>query len=627
MASITTLGSSTRRIVTAALTASIIFAAGVALLNQPLLKPEKFWSAASSDQDMYMGYMLKKYGEVTYVKDFSFTASPNIYRLYNPLELFILYKTYLLFDRNFPAAFYSLLVLFSLIYFFCIFVATYYFSGSYFAAFLISLFSSAWRYMGFCADAWGMAVVQNARSAYYVLPILVISALVVFRAFESGKSWKNFGSFCTVGLVAWMHPVTGYHWIAVSWTIGLIYDLVMRRRYVYLSTIRILGILVGSLPTLFSLVQNKLFGIGSSFPVEASPHQILDATIRINPTFYCHVMPYVLTRFPRPLQPLLIPAFKVIIVAGALLFLYMIIRLVWASIKQGNPLRPERRLFIVLYVLVSLLFVGFTALSNPVDFFTGGIGLYGSYAVFVFGVAFVLGANLFRMLKSDQPSVIDVLLLGIMSFSLLFSVAGSWMINFVLDQFNSPQRFWEQMRGIRIAYMVFLFWSASSLAFCLGSASLRRVGFCLAVFFGLFTLGFYAKAIQTNYTEVTREDVNFFQMTDWVRCHTDSSCLTALLIGDPWQKASEHARFKVLAQRSMTFSYDCYQLMFTDLAAVIPARERMDAITKASETAHGVDGYLVQYGPDYVVVTKDQLQMNSVRNIVYQDETYAVVKR
>ena len=236
MLSVTLLKHSTEKILITALIASLLFTLSIAFLNKPLLKPEKFWGIVSADQGMYIGFMLKKYGEVDYVKDFAFTIDPNISQIYNPLELFILYKTYLLVDKNVPLAFYLLLVIFSFIYFFFIFITTYYFSGSLLAAGLISLFSSTWRYMGFCADAWGMAVVQNARAAYYVLPLLVLSVLIVIKTFESNNAKKIVGSFFTVGLVTWMHPVTGYHWAVVSLAIGLMYDFVMNRRYLFFSS-------------------------------------------------------------------------------------------------------------------------------------------------------------------------------------------------------------------------------------------------------------------------------------------------------------------------------------------------------------------------------------------------------
>jgi len=626
MSSVSAMKSSAKKVLIVALISSFLFTLCVAFLNEPVLKPAKFWSVVNADQSMSLGYMLKQFGEVHYAKDFSFTVDPNIYQLYNPLELSILHRTFLLFDKNIPATFYSLLLIFSFGYFLSIFIVTYFFSGSFLAAVIVSLFSSVWQYMGFCADAWGMAVVENARSAYYVLPLLVLSALFVIRTYESDNAKKIVGSFFTVGLVAWMHPVTGYHWAAVSWTIGLMYDIVMNRRFVFFSFLRIVGYFVGSLPTFISLIHNELFGVGSVHQAKFLPGQIWEASKIINPTYVCHVMPYVLGRFPRPLQPILVPGFKVIIIAGVLVLLYTLIRLVRAGRKQSFSSLEHRRLFVVLYVVASILFVGFTAMSNPLTFLTRGIGLYVSFATLIAGISFVLVVNLIRIWNSERPSSFDTILLGIMSFSLLFSIAGSWVINVVLDQINYPQRFFEQMRGIRIAYLVFLIWSASSLTYFLASVSFRRIGFFLVALFGLLTLHFYARSFSDYHRAAAKEEVNFYEMSDWVRRNTDPNCLTAFLTGDPWQKASELAGFKALAQRSLTYSYDCYQLAYTAPDELVPALQRMDDVAKASQTPHGVEQYLVQYKPDYVVMTRDQLQMNSVQNIVYQNESYTVVR-
>ena len=616
----------TTRVLVTTLLCSLLFTFGVALLNKPILRPEKFWSMVDADQGMFTGYMLKKYHEVPYTKDFSFTIDPNIYQLYNPLEMFILYKSFLLFDHNTPAAFYFMLLMFSFVYFYFVFIVMYFFSDSLLIAGFMTLFSTAWRYMGFCADVWGMAVVQNARSAYYVLPMLALSMLVVLRTYQSDNSWKAFGAFCTVGLVAWMHPVTGYHWIAACWTIGLIHDIVLKRRYVFFSLVRILGLLAGSLPTLVSLVQNALFGMGKAHALEVPSRQILEASIVINPTYYCHVMPELLARFPLPLRALLVPSMEVGIIAGVAIFLYILIRLIRGAhekllLSPGN----HRRLFIILYGITSILFVGFTALSNPVNMLSTEKGLYLSYAIVVCGFAFVLVVNLLRILKSERPSTFDTLLLATMSFSLLFSVAGSWVINAILNYIDYPVRFFEQMRGIRIAYLVFLLWSASSLGYYFTSS--RRIGVCLVVFLSLPALSFYAKSFQNMYREPSDKEVNFYATSNWIRNNTDASCLTALLIGDPWQTASEHARFKALAQRSMTYSYDCYQLAYTNASALVPARQRVDDITKDSKTPDGIAEYVKQYSPDYIVVAKDQVRADDLQHIVYENETYAVVQR
>src|SRR5712692_1450453 len=188
---------------------------GYAILDWPLLTPEKFWSSSHGDQGIIAVFMLKKYGYASFSRDFHFTVNPNAIRLYNPLNIWLLSQTYRLGGHSVPAAYFLLLVPFIFLYVCSMYLVIFQFTRSHLVSGFVSLISTQQIGLAFFADGWGIGTIQTSRAAYYVLPFVAVGLFLAVKSYASEKLGWVFLSSVLIGLSSVLHPVTGYHLIAI----------------------------------------------------------------------------------------------------------------------------------------------------------------------------------------------------------------------------------------------------------------------------------------------------------------------------------------------------------------------------------------------------------------------------
>jgi len=578
------------------------------LLNAPMLTPERFWSTVNPDQAMMIGFMSKKYGLATYLHDFVINSDPHVVKLYNPANQWLLYEMHLLLSESIPAAFFCLLVLFVFLYVACMFAITYGFTGSVVVAGFISLISTQWTPLAFAADAWGIGVIPTSRAAYFVLPLVPIVVFLSIRTYNCDRWSCIFLTYCLVGAVAILHPVTAYHLFATLCIVGLCVEFALNGNPFSGFFVRLLGFCVGAFPTLVSIAENRLYGLGPEMATGNRSGEILEAMKAVNPSYAIHLMPEALGQLP--VSEIAKPAFVLALILFIATCTYCAARILVLRIK-GREISPRtvKFLWIISYSSMIPILVTETVVSRP---------------VLIPIVLCVLAGNALRTL-ADKPSYVENVLLTILCVSLLFSVVGSWAVNFALDQVDYPVRMFEQIRGIRIAWMIYLLYLALTLG-CFWKVRRYRIGsIVLAGSYLLIFLWFYGGTWRAYHGALSQAASDRYDLCVWAKTRSNDRAAFAMMTGDPWKQAAEGIRFKACSGRSMLYSYDAINLMFTNAPQLIAARNRMKAIRSVRSSELSLADFMTEYGGDYVIVNRDEMKPNAY--VAYENQTFAVIKK
>jgi len=313
-------------------------------------------------------------------------------------------------------------------------------TGSLAAAVTLTLVSQLPTTFAFSADAWGIAGFNQARAAYLVLPVLVLA--LTFWLQERRRTL----AFVLAGLCAWVHPVTGYHLAAVLFAVTAGDDLHLRQFRWRVWLLRAGAFLLGAAPTLVSVFRNGLYSGGAGVADPQPPALVYDAMTRVIPPYVHHVLPDALASlpWPRASKPLFVAALASLILA-ALLAAFLLLRDGSAASIERNT--KHQRLWCAVFVPAAGLLLLLLGSGGPMG---GGRPAWWLLLGLMAGGLAIYGLGVWR----NGVTRLDGHLLALLAGALLFSLAGSWAINAVLEARGAPLRFLEQIRGVRIAWWI-----------------------------------------------------------------------------------------------------------------------------------------------------------------------------
>ncbi len=603
-----------------------LIATGYAILNWPLLNPVKFWGLMHGDQNVLVTFMYKLFGDCSYSRDFVLQTAPQAASLNNPLNLWLLHQFYQITGHDIPASFLWLLLPFVFLYVFVMYLFCFGLSRSNWVSGIMASISTQHFCLAFNADCWGIGTIGTSRAAYYVLPFVVIGAITALLSLDAKRPLGVILAFVPVGLVACLHPVSAYHMFFIFSIVGMGVEIGRDLRWITRFLFRCFGFAIGAIPTIISVLQHRLY-VPDTKAALIPASQLLEAMNIVNPTYWMHIMPYPCYEYIG--SSVVGWAFDLPLAFFVSACIFALILIFWRRITN-RPLAVQHKKMLWLLVYSSSFPTFYWLTTGPIQ-----QPEMADLKWHVLPIAMLFGAMILNAYRVwlNGPTKLDNYLLAVFTVALLFCVIGSWAINGILQALNYPVRFWEQLRGIRIALLVVYAWTALSMH----AQSDNGLKFGKVVVLSIWIVTFIVFVIQ--YSELTcaqpqPADVDLVHLCDWAKQNTAEDAVFAVLTHEShgsssesvfWDTSHENILFKACAKRSLAYSYDAIMFTVTQMSALVEAKNRMDAIYAVRKGSLPLSSFMKEYDVDYAIVSRSAV--NASQDVAYTNSTFAVIRR
>lgn len=258
--------------------------------------------------------------------------------------------------------------------------------------------------------------------------------------------------------------------------------------------------------------------------------------------------------------------------------------------------------------------------------FTAGFEQFTPFTIVRVLLAFLITLTfliyLIKKLNKKRLTTFSLLLSLIITSTIILSIGGSWVINIMLDYLTYPIRVFEQIRGFRIIWLVFIIYFAISLNFILKEKKFKLSLTLILPYLFILTIQ-YLYFWKTYHSPITARQDSFYTLCQWVEKNTKKDSLFAVLV-NPNTILTDNMRLKSCAKRSMVISFDAINLAYTSDQALILAKDRLEDMI--SGVQKNDSAFIKQkYFPDYIVKTKESLRNDEYDQIKYANNLYAVL--
>lgn len=481
------------------------------------------------DQIIFNNYIIKSINDNNFHFDYVLSLNKNILNVYNPVEMTFSRNLYLYLNSNIYALYRVSFVVYLMIYLSIFYYIFNKISSNYLSATVFTLFSCCNILLGFSADVFGFMSFQNVRSAYYVLPFLALSLyFLIYKKKQVLYLGKYTCAFLFSVLMLNFHPVSQIHFSIIF--SGLILIEVIVKRNVF-RNIRLWILFVITLtPLIYNLLHNEI-NIKTSFT--------LDEFMNVMPAYKVHIPTYAITNnFHWILFLLVSGLFVISFICFIISFLFVL----------SDSIR--RLIFKINFIFSSLLFL--------LVFNRGQSYFIFSFLVLLFSTIY------FNLSKCESRK--EFILLFIFSFSILISVVGSTVLNYLLVFFNYDILSLELMRGIRIGYVVMLFWAADTLI--LNKYALFYYSSVVIIFF----------VLNLNKSKDLNEYHADFKSLDKLNNKLNSSKKGFLYLGESYEKSIVDALLiKSISHSNTYYSYDGMNCIYSNKELISPFSHKIDS--------------------------------------------------
>lgn len=480
------------------------------------------------DQIIFNNYIVKSVKESSFHFDYVLSLNKNILKVYNPIELFLSRNIYLFLNSNIYLFYRSLFVVNLILYISIFFYIFQKISNKVVMATIFTLFACCNILLGFSADVFGFMSFQNVRSAYYTLPFLALNLYLLIYKKEQLLSFNIYTySFILNLLLLNLHPVSQIHF-SIIFIVFILTEIIRERNVLNYLRIGVL-FLFTLLPLFYNLI-SKPSNIKAQFE--------LKEFMNVMPAYKVHIPTYAITN-----------NFHWIIylsVSGLFIISFSFFLFIYIS-KYSKPFVSV--VFKIHFALTALLFL---------LVFNRGQGY------FIFSFLVLMLVTIYLSI-SNSVTQKEFNLLFIFSFSILVSVVGSTILNYLLVVFDFNILILELMRGIRIAYIVILFWTIEVLRHN------RYILFYYASIISIFCI------VNFNKSTIRVPYYADFQYLEKINNQLNPSSKCFLYLGESYEKSIVEALLlKSISYSNSFYSYDGMNCIYSNKELISPFSDKID---------------------------------------------------
>ena len=558
----------------------------ISMLNSRELSDPDLLLHLHPDQVVVNGYIKKSIDSNSFINDYVFVNNSNIVNVYNPIEIFLYKRLFYAVNFNINLFYKILFQAYFLIYITIFSFLFYKISNKNIKGLIILLFACSSIYLGFSADVFGFNSLQNIRSAYFILPFLAISLYLLLFNYNYLISINKYSTiFFVSNIILNYHPVTQIHFILIS-VLYLISLLISKRTKISDFIFVLICLLITTLPLIYTLS-------GSVFSQKG--HFINDFSLNdfknVMPAYKVHI-PYYAIENKFRLNTLIITSF-IFCLTYILYFYYFYLKNINRSINK--------------YFYKALMF--FSSLMFLLVFNRGQ-----GYVLLISLLLILLYLNI---KQEEYMSSLSIDRLFLFSSSIMISIVGGILLNLFNEFRGSNLLNLELIRGIRISYIILLFW----LVECISKEKNNLISFTsmFLLYFPIWQL--YTKYSNSkSYESAHYSDFRKLNSILEIYKRKDKNSIFLYIVNSYDNSIVEANLLKNISSSNTYYSYDGMNCIYSNKNSISIFSKRINDYHKIFDSPEYINNVTSKTNIDLIFIAKDApLKINPAKYSLYRE--------